>query len=150
MTERVLIGIGVAALLALALWHRRSIGSAVTATTTRGVRALAEAIAKAEGYYVAGSIPSRRNNPGNLKLPHFGGDGIDAFPTAAEGWAALYRQIEIIASGRSAYYTPTMTIRQIGDVWAPSTDRNVPGAWARNVATALGVPVDTPIAQVLA
>jgi hypothetical protein len=62
---------------------------------------LAEAIAHEEGYYVEGSLPCRNNNPGDLR--HGNGEvhptnqpnSVGAFPTPADGWAALDRQLRL-------------------------------------------------------
>jgi hypothetical protein len=116
---------------------------------TSAVVRVANAIAKAEGYNVPGSIPDRANNPGNLKLGGTTINGVTVYPSDDAGWSALYRQLGLIVSGGSDYYSLNMTIRQMGDIWAPSGDRNVPGAWARNVAAGLGVTVETPLRAVL-
>jgi hypothetical protein len=91
---------------------------------------LAEAIAEAEGYGVPGAIPTVRNNPGDLKI---GGGSITTFATAAEGWAALYRQLELIRDGGSAYYSPTMTLSAFSRVWTATEQ----GAWLANVLEGL-------------
>ncbi len=116
------------------------------------VSLFAEAIARAEGFFSAGSIPARANNPGDLKAgaPTLTGTSITHYTSTGEGWSALYRQLGLIVNGTSKYYRPTMTIRQMGDVWAPPADKNLPGAWAVNVANRLGVSVDTPLSRVLA
>lgn len=157
MNGRIWIGVGLIG-LALLVWQRGRVGSAIDAlgnVLTIGapepsprVRALAQAIAKAEGFYIPGSIPQQRNNPGNLKLPHYGGDGIDTFPTPGEGWAALYKQLNLIKSGQSAVYSIGMSIAEMGAKWAPAGVENIAGAWARNVASLLGVPATTPLSQV--
>jgi len=103
------------------------------------VRRIAAAIAIAEGYWVPGSIPNRRNNPGNLTNPRTG--QIRTFASAEEGWRALYRQIERILSGESPLYPANGTIRQISRIYT-ATDQD---AWARNVARALGVSPDTKL-----
>lgn len=97
----------------------------------------ASAIASAEGYGVPGAIPTVNNNPGDLRgWPGVPTDsaGYSVFPTAAAGWAALDQQLATIAAGESAYYTPDMTIAQMGATWADG-DPN----WAANVSAALGV-----------
>jgi hypothetical protein len=115
------------------------------------VSALAQAIAKAEGFGIPGAVPTRANNPGNLKLgaPTLERTGITVFKTPAEGWAALERQIKLILSGQSAHYNAGMTIAQMGAKWAPSGDNNITGAWASNVARALGVPTSATIRSVV-
>lgn len=138
--------------LGLILWKRQD--EPTTSTTAAPspsprMRSFGEAIARAEGFFVRGSVPDRANNPGDLKLGGTTINGITVYPSAAEGWAALYRQLGLIATGRSKYYKPTMTIRQMGDVWAPGSE-NAPGIWAANVAKLLGVSVDTPVNQWLA
>src|SRR5215471_15765462 len=54
--------------------------------TSDVVSRLSEAIARAEGFYVSGSIPQRQNNPGDLTA----GGTIMTFATAADGWNALH------------------------------------------------------------
>lgn len=149
------IAIAVAAALAL-VWvmaKKRviNLGSAADGIASSKVIAFALAIAKAEGFYKPGSVPSKTNNPGDLKLPNTPATsgGITIFSTLEEGWAALYRQLELIISGKSRYYRLDMTIHQMGATYAPTGDNNIPNAWAKNVAAALGVPVTTTLRQVL-
>jgi len=107
------------------------------------VRRIAEAIATAEGYYLPSSLPARLNNPGSLK----GSDGVLLrFETADEGWQALYRQVELMITGKSAYYRPTMTIQEIAQIY---TGGDKPEPWARIVAAKLGTTPDRPIGEVL-
>ncbi len=105
---------------------------------------LADAIAWAEGFYVRGSRPERNHNPGNLTddfgFPTIGQDGpFPIFATAAAGWAALKRQIEMMFDGSSAYYDSGMTIAELGAVYTATQQTE----WALNVATRLGVPTTT-------
>jgi hypothetical protein len=127
------------------------LASGVVVTSPR-VRAFAQAIAQAEGFSVVGSVASRARNPGNLKLggPHTI-NGVTVFESDALGWSALYRQLGLIVDGRSAHYRVSMTIAQMGATWAPTggADLNIAGAWARNVAAALRVPVTTRLGDVL-
>jgi hypothetical protein len=107
----------------------------------------AQAIAIAEGYGVAGAIPTVNNNPGDLRgWPGVPTDaqGYSVFPTAAAGWAALEQQLSTIGSGESNYYTPDMTIAQMGSTWADG-DPN----WAANVSGALGVTSSAMIGQLI-
>ena len=121
-------------LVYLALEKRSELGS---------VEELAQAIARAEGYYVSGSLPQRRNNPGALKLD---GNEITQFATPSEGWAALHRQLEKILNGESAFYTPDMSIRQVAEIW---TGGDKPDAWARIVAGELQVDETLSIGAVI-
>jgi hypothetical protein len=97
----------------------------------------AQAIATAEGYGVAGARPTVNNNPGDLVgwpgVPQ-DGEGYSVFPTPQAGWAALETQLSTISNGESAYYSPDMTIAQMGSTWADG-DPN----WAANVSASLGV-----------
>jgi hypothetical protein len=103
------------------------------------VRRIAAAIAIAEGYWVPGSIPNLRNNPGDLTDPNTG--QIRTFASADEGWKALYRHIERILAGESSIYPADGTIRQIARIYT-ATEQD---AWAQNVARALGVSPDTKL-----
>ncbi len=115
-----------------------------------GPSALARAIARAEGFGVPGAIPTRANNPGDLKVGGTtippGGGGITVFATVADGWAALERQIDLITSGGSAHYSALTTIRQMGQKWTATAAEQL--AWSNTVARSLGVPLDTPIGRV--
>jgi hypothetical protein len=111
------------------------------------VKAIAEAIAVAEGYYARGdhdgrSLLYRLNNPGGLKkpaldaeeLPTWRDTGLVIFPTKAMGWAALHRQVHIMITGRSRIYHPSDTLIAVGLKYADGDT-----SWGANVATNLGV-----------
>lgn len=107
---------------------------------------LALAIANEEGFNKPGSIPARANNPGDLKLGNVGNgtiNGITIFSSASDGWDALENQLTAIANGGSSYYSPDMSIAEIGQVYAGGDP-----TWAVNVASYLGVSPDTPFANV--
>ncbi len=84
----------------------------------------AHAIAQAEGFYVKGSIPNRCHNAGDLKGTKFPNQigvcrgGHARFRTDADGWTALYRQIEKIQDGTSTKYTNRATFRQVAKTYA--------------------------------
>lgn len=109
---------------------------------------LAQAIARAEGFYVAGSIPQRANNPGDLEVGDVGhgklGEGITVFANPQAGWQALYHQVDRMLLGLSKVYLPSMTLAQVGMKY--SGDPN----WAKNVAEALGVDESITLAQLAA
>lgn len=115
------------------------------------IKAAARAIAKAEGFYVAGSIPQRANNPGDLKPPNWTGptlgNGIAVYASADAGWSALYKQLYIIVTGGSSRYTLDDTILDMARTW---TGGDNAGAWARQVASQLGVADNAPLWSVLA
>ncbi len=111
---------------------------------------LAVAIAKAEGFYTKGTIPSRCNNPGDIRpdsrLPGQVGwcsGGYAKFRNARAGFAALEHQLEKIADGSSTRYNVNMTLAQVGKTYACDT------RWAKNVAKTLGVTPQTQLWEVL-
>ena len=99
---------------------------------SNGLIAFAQAIAHAEGFGVPGAIPTVRNNPGDLKMPSTFPE-ITTYPTPEDGWQALYGQLDYINSGRSPYYSASMTIAEMGRVWT-ATEQNY---WTANVVASL-------------
>ena len=85
-----------------------------------------------------GSLPQRLNNPGSLRDPATG--QLRAFPTPANGWAALLAQLRLVLAGKSRYYRPEMSLADFARIY---TGGDKPDAWARIVATELGVSPDT-------
>ena len=132
----------------LLLFGLLAVGFAATSSKP-AVDRIAEAIATAEGYFVAGSRPERNNNPGNLTddfgYQTIGKDGsFPVFVNAAAGWAALKDQVRMMLDGTSRHYRPDMTIAEMAAVYT-ATEKD---AWAANVARELGVSTETPINQV--
>jgi hypothetical protein len=113
------------------------------------IKRVAEAIAKQEGFYVAGSIPQRAHNPGDLKIPGWTGatlgSGISVFDSDGAGWTALYRQLWLILTGDSARYNLDMSIDDMARTWTATQQ----SAWAANVAGYLGVDTNTKLWAVL-
>jgi len=155
-----------AAIAAIWLYRTKQSGQPVaTVTTSEGfdltpyggpvvypeaIKQLAQAIARAEGFAVPGSIPQQAHNPGDLKVPGWTGptlgSGITVFADDDEGWNALYRQLYLILTGRSSVYNLDMTITDMAHAWtATQAD-----AWAHNVASVLGVTPSAPLWHVLA
>lgn len=109
------------------------------------IKTVARAIARAEGFYVPGSVPQRAHNPGDLKLsgrPTI--NGISVFDSDDQGWAALYRQLSLIVNGQSRYNLD-MSIDDMARTWT-TTEQS---AWAANVAQQLGVAPSTALWEVL-
>lgn len=137
-----------AIVIALGILAIAALGGGAVAIGTAPDR-LADAIAHAEGFYAPGRTrPKRNNNPGNITdsfgFPIVGHDGMfPIFETAAGGWAALKKQVSMMFDGSSRYYKPHMSIREIAENYT-KTEQDI---WALNVARALGVTVDTPIAE---
>lgn len=119
-------------------------------TLTEAIDSFSNGIALAEGYFVSGSRAQRNNNPGNLTLDltgkSIGKDGMFViYATAADGWEALHKQVELILTNASRIYNSSMTIRQIAEKYT-TTDQL---AWANNVASAIGIDIDTPVSTLL-
>lgn len=106
----------------------------------RQYRQFSWAIAKAEGFFVKGSIPNRDHNPGDIKALHgytFPGQiGIDKhghviFRNDNKGWAALQNQVRhmCVEGEARGHYSPQMTIQQIGRHYAANWKQ-----WSSNVA----------------
>lgn len=129
-------------------------GTLELGSVTPKIAAFARAIATAEGFYVAGSIPRTANNPGNLVLPNWtgptlGAERISVFPSVEEGWSRLHRQLALIVTGQSRVYKLDMTIADMGNKWAPGGAVNIAGAWASNVARMLEVPPTATLRSLL-
>lgn len=111
---------------------------------------IAQAIAAMEGFYKAGSLAVRNNNPGNLRS--WGSNpvvnGYAQFPTVEAGWAALKAQIQKninrglnlseFFGGKPGVYGG----------YAPSADKNDPVNYANFVASRVGIDVSTPLASI--
>jgi len=114
----------------------------------------AEGIAIAEGFFVAGSRAARNHNPGNLTLDitHTGisKDGMFiVYANDNDGWNALRKQVELILTNASGIYNSQMTLRQIGQKYASTSTPDEQLNWAINVASKLGINIDTPVSTLL-
>jgi hypothetical protein len=123
----------------------------VPAYSTARVKALAQAIAKAEGFGIRGALPTRYHNPGDLKTPtgtrypgqvRLGKAGHTVFSNDAAGWAALEAQIVRILQGNSRFYTLHTTINQMSRRYAANWR-----PWANQVTKLLHVPGTTTLEQ---
>lgn len=110
---------------------------------------LAQLIAREEGFFRSGSLPSRRNNPGDLRhSPHsshegIGLDDIGEIDTVSDGWADLERQLELDASRG-------MTLGEAIYSWAPPSENDSAKYLADIVEGFAGaVTADTQLFQVL-
>jgi hypothetical protein len=115
------------------------------------VEALACAIATQEGWFLAGSRPQIRHNPGDLRFacqigaktpqPANGPPPIATFDTDTNGIAALFRQIWLqVAEGQTA--------RQIIAQWAPASENNT-RVYLENVLAWTKLPPDEPVLNLL-
>ena len=125
----------------------------VPAWAQSNIQRLAQAIAKAEGFYTKGTIPQRCFNPGDIKAVHgwtYPGHvgvckgGLIRFKNATYGWQALYGQLEKVAARESKVYTPEMTLNQAAHKYAGDWR-----TWARNVAHNINVTPGTTLAELL-
>jgi hypothetical protein len=124
----------------------------VTGSPSAIVQLLAQAIAAAEGFGVAGAIPTLANNPGDITQAgqNFPGDTgqtmgsakIIVFDTVQDGWNALYVQVGNMLSGNDTLYPSTLTLEQAGLQYSGGSS-----AWVANVAAALGVDPSTTLGQ---
>ena len=139
--------------LLLALFVLFLLGGVVVTSETV-IKKLAQAIAKAEGFYVQNSRPNRNHNPGNLTRDLTGksigfdqGPGISyvIYATDADGWQALETQVQLMFSGGSRYYKPTMTIQEMAHEYTGTQQLE----WARNVALSLGVTPATKLNELV-
>lgn len=114
----------------------------------------ANAIAFAEGYHtanlaiIAGSVPARFNNPGDLgpgdvsgyASEFHSGSQVVKFPDASTGWFYLKNKLRHIFAGQSKVYNTSMTISEMAKKYAADSEN-----WAKNVALFLGVSVSTTL-----
>ena len=110
------------------------------------VNKLADAIAYAEGFYVAGSRPARNHNPGNLTKDltgkAIGKDSIYVvYANNADGWEALKKQVSAMLDNSSRIYNSAMSIMDMARKYTTTEQE----AWAKNVASRLGVSTDTKL-----
>lgn len=116
-------------------------------TAAELIDAFSDAIAYAEGFYVAGSRPARNNNPGDLTQALGAGAvvGMDGpfvvYASAADGWADLKLQVQKMLDGTSRYYNASMSILEIAERYTATQAAE----WAANVAGRLGVSVDSTL-----
>ena len=110
------------------------------------IEAIANAIATAEGFFVAGALPQRNNNPGDLRrapwLQHpVVAGGFWNAPSIGAGIAGLLHQIALdIARGQ--------TLRQLIYSWAPPSDENNTANYLKDTVRRLAVQgfvVDTEV-----
>lgn len=118
---------------------------------SESVKAIARAIAFAEGFYVDGSRAQRNHNPGDLTAD-IGGNSIHpiafdgpfaVYASDDDGFADLYQQITLWLTGQSHVAGPNDTISSLASKYT-ATDVE---AWAKNVAASLGVPTNTQLSS---
>ena len=114
------------------------------------VERIAVAISEMEGFNKPGSRAQRQNNPGNLrswgKTPIV--DGFANFPTAAEGWSALRRQIWRNVDRGLTLYEFFGGKPNVYAGYAPDADGNRSRHYAEFVAKRAGIPVNVPLPDI--
>jgi hypothetical protein len=107
---------------------------------------LAQLIANEEGFGIPGALPTRDNNPGDLRhSPHsfHSGDpnAIGQIDTVADGWADLERQLQL-------YGERGLTLRQAIYEFAPPSENNS-AAYLNYVCQGLNVQPDILVTDAL-
>jgi hypothetical protein len=119
------------------------------------VKRFAEAVARAEGFFVPDSVPARIHNPcdlsdegdvgcGVFQTSGPNGAALTIYATDEDGWNAAYRKFRRMLDGASHVYTLDMTLLEVALKYAGSA------AWGQNVANALGVDTQTTLAELAA
>lgn len=109
---------------------------------------LALLISRQEGFGKPGTVPTRDNNPGDLRhSPHSSHAGEDPnaigqIDTAVDGWEDLERQLMLDAQRG-------MTLRECIEAWAPASDGDDPGSYLQFVCEGLGMNPETPLTEAL-
>lgn len=106
---------------------------------------LANAISNFEGFNVAGSLAQRNNNPGNLKYAGqagatLGANGFAVFDSLDDGQAALLNQLNL-------YSSRGMTLAQMMNTYAPSSDNNDTSVYLSYVSQQTGVDPSTSLSM---
>lgn len=108
---------------------------------------VSEGIGEMEGFYKRSSRSQRQNNPGNLrrwgKTPVL--DGFCNFPTPAEGWSALRRQVEKNVGRGLTLYEFFGGKPNVYPGYAPDSDGNRSRHYAEFVAKRVKIPADVPL-----
>lgn len=112
------------------------------------VNKIATAIATAEGFFVPGSRAARNHNPGNMTKDltgkAVGRDGMFViYKTDQDGWDNLRKQVWL-AFGGSMVYNSAMTILEFAKRYTATEQLD----WAKNVASHLGVSINTKLSEV--
>lgn len=108
---------------------------------------LARLIAQEEGYGIPGRVPTRDNNPGDLRhSPHSfhaanDPNGIGQIDTVSDGWADLERQLQLFAERG-------LTLLQAIYEFAPPEENNS-AQYLKFVCDGLGLPDTATVAEAL-
>lgn len=111
--------------------------------------ALAQAIAQAEGFGVPGAVPTRAHNPGDLVNGDIGlgvanSAGVTIYASDADGWGALYHELNLIFTGMSSVYSTSFDFATFARLWTGGDNFS---AWAANVTSIVGASVNSTLAD---
>jgi hypothetical protein len=126
-----------------------ALGGTVIGSPNAKISALAQAIARAEGFGVPGAVPTVAHNPGDLVLGDLGygianDAGVTVFGSDADGWAALYHELNLIFTGQSSVYATSFTFATFARIWTGGDNYS---AWASNVTSIVGASPSTALAD---
>lgn len=108
---------------------------------------LARLISKEEGFGLPGAVPTRDNNPGDLRhapnASHVGEDpnAIGIEPNVQAGWDDLERQLQLYASRG-------LTLQQLAEVYAPPAENNTT-QYLNFLCAGLSLPPTATVAEAL-
>ncbi len=108
---------------------------------------LARLISQEEGYGKPGAMPTRNNNPGDLRhSPHSthlasAPDGIGQIDTPSDGWEDLERQLQL-------YADRGLTLQQAIYEFAPPQENNS-AQYLKYVCDGLNLPESATVAEAL-
>ena len=111
------------------------------------MQTLLEAMARMEGFYAEGTLPNRRNNPGDIEDGKFSqahgalpsdGHRFAAWATPEEGFAAMRALLIAHYSG--------LTLEKALNKWAPPVENNV-NAYLKNVSAWTGMAADEVLTE---
>lgn len=92
------------------------------------------------------NLPTRNNNPGDLKDPSTG--QFNVFNSPQEGFAALKADLQAKISGNTRTgLGPNSNLQQLASVWAPDSDGNNSTQYAQHLASKLGVAPTASLAS---
>jgi hypothetical protein len=109
---------------------------------------LEQLMAQREGFGIPGALPTRNNNPGDLRHApgemHDPGkpDSVGSFANPRAGWGALERQIALEASR-------DLTLEQMVAIYAPESDGNDTAGYLNFLCDGLGCAPDTLVSDAL-
>lgn len=120
-------------------------------TLSELITRIAISISEMEGFNMDGSRARRQNNPGNLrrwgKTPVL--DGFCNFPTPAEGWSALQKQVRKNIGRGLTLYEFFGGKPGLYPGYAPDTDGNHSRHYAEFVANRVKIPADAPLNKLI-